>query len=283
MLQDMIIVVVVPAYNEARLIASTLNSVPEYVDQIIVIDDGSNDGTSQQVGRCDDRRVSLVRHERNRGVGAAIATGYRAAFAAGADIVAVMGGDGQMDPNDLQSLLHPLLRCRADYVKGDRLSHPEARRAMPLHRWLGNHLLSMLTRWATGLPVSDSQCGYTALSRRAAARLPLDRLWSGYGYPNDLLGWLAQTGVRVEDIVVRPIYGNERSGIGWRHALWVIPGVLARVLWRRAQGLAGARSRSVAALVRPQVENRLTDKRRAPEPAALSMTEYGISQVNDRP
>jgi glycosyltransferase involved in cell wall biosynthesis len=227
---------VVPAYNEARFIRTTVGTVPEYVDQIVVVDDGSLDGTSQQVVECGDRRVMLVRHERNRGVGAAIATGYQLAFGRGADIVAVMAGDGQMDPEDLEGLLRPLLQGRADYVKGNRLSHPQVRRRMPSSRRVGNHLLSLLTRWAIGSQVHDSQCGYTALGRHAAKRLPLDQIWRGYGYPNDLLGWLTQIGASIQEVQVRPIYGEEISGIGLRHALWVIPGVLARVWIRRIKG-----------------------------------------------
>jgi hypothetical protein len=108
---------------------------------------------------------------------------------------------------------------------------------MPFFRWLGNHLLSAATRRVTGLEISDSQCGYTVLGRRAAERLPVGLLWRGYGYPNDLLGWLVQTQGRVTDVVVKPVYEGENSGVGLRHALFVIPYVLLRVLWRRLGSL----------------------------------------------
>jgi hypothetical protein len=104
---------------------------------------------------------------------------------------------------------------------------------MPLSRWLGNHVLSVLTRWATGLDVRDSQCGYTALARSAADQLGLEQLWPRYGYPNDLLGRAAAAKLRVSEVSVRPIYADETSGIGWRHALFVVPFVLARVVLRR--------------------------------------------------
>jgi glycosyltransferase involved in cell wall biosynthesis len=227
------VAVVVPAYNEARLIERTLASIPRYVEQIVVVDDGSRDATASLAERCGDARVRVVRHEVNRGVGAAIVTGYRAAFERGVDVCVVMAGDAQMDPRDLSALLAPVLSGKADYAKGDRLSFPRAHRHMPLSRWLGNALLSRLTRLATGLVVRDSQCGYTALSKRAADKLPLDRLWPRYGYPNDLLGMLAERGLQVRDVVVRPVYADEASGIGLRHALWVIPYVLMRVLGRR--------------------------------------------------
>jgi glycosyltransferase involved in cell wall biosynthesis len=228
------IAVVVPAYNEALHIARTLRSIPAFVDRVVLVDDGSSDGTSEVARAVGDPRVQLVRHARNRGVGAGLKTGYERAFDGGADVVAVMAGDGQMHPDDLPLLLTPVLRGEVDYAKGDRLSHPEARARMPLVRYVGNHLLSVLTRAVTGVHVRDSQCGYTALSRRGFEQLPLAGMWDGYGYPNDLLGLLRAAGASVRDVIVRPVYGSERSGIGLRHALLVIPFVLARVLVRRA-------------------------------------------------
>jgi glycosyltransferase involved in cell wall biosynthesis len=233
MLQERTIAVVVPAYNEERFIESTVRSIPDFIDYIIVVDDGSTDGTSRCVERIADARLYYVKHPNNRGVGAALSTGYQLAFGTGADIAAVMAGDGQMDPADLPALLYPLLRGEADYVKGNRLCHPQVRGKMPLFRWVGNHLLSWLTCRAVGTSIADSQCGYTALTCHAASRIPLDKVWSGYGYPNDLLGWLLLAGARIDEVQVKPVYGDEISGIGLRHAFWVIPGVLARVWFRR--------------------------------------------------
>jgi len=227
------VAVVVPAYNEARLIGRTISRVPAFVDTIVVVDDASADGTHEAALAAGDPRVVIVRLPENRGVGAAIVQGYRVAFARGAQVCAVMAGDAQMDPADLPQVLAPVLRGDADYVKGDRLSFPEARRNMPFARWLGNSVLSWLTRMVTGIKVRDSQCGYTAISRAAVARLPLEALWPRYGYPNDLLGMLAERGMRVEDVIVRPVYADEISGVGLRHALGVVPFVLARVFLRR--------------------------------------------------
>jgi glycosyltransferase involved in cell wall biosynthesis len=244
MLQGARIAVIVPAYNESRLIARTLASVPSYVDHVVVVDDGSRDDTAARAQGHGDDRVEVLRHGANRGVGRTLATGYEAAFAQGADVAVVMAGDGQMDPRDLKRLLAPVLRGETDYAKGDRLGYPEANAHMPWTRWVGNHLLSWLTRWATGLEVRDSQCGYTALSRRAAERVALDRIWPRYGYPNDLLGALADSGMRVRDVIVRPVYGDEDSGIGWWHALVVIPFVLLRVGLRRTRRSAPALPRT---------------------------------------
>jgi glycosyltransferase involved in cell wall biosynthesis len=237
--------VVVPAYNEARLISQTLRSIPAYVTHVVVVDDGSLDDTALCARALRDPRIEVVRHDENRGVGAAIVTGYVTAFARGADVCAVMAGDGQMDPADLAKLLSPVISGEAAYAKGDRLSFPDARRAMPLTRWLGNLVLARLTGLAAGLPVRDSQCGYTALSRQAARQLPLHKLWSRYGYPNDLLGMLRERNLAVSEVVVRPVYADEESGIRLWHALFVVPFVLLRVLARRAlyalAGFGGAR------------------------------------------
>jgi len=233
MWRDVQIAVIVPAYNEARLIGATLRGVPAYVDRIVVVDDGSADDTAAEVARAGDARVSLVRHAHNQGVGQALCTGYAHAFAEGAEIVAVMAGDGQMHPDDLAGLLDPLVAGEADYAKGDRLSHPEAFVRMPLARFVGNHVLSLATRLATGLAIRHSQCRYTALHRRIGEHLPWQRLWRGYGYPNDLLGLLSRAEARVADVVVRPVYADEDSGIRLRHALLVIPYVLLNVWLRR--------------------------------------------------
>jgi glycosyltransferase involved in cell wall biosynthesis len=235
------IAVIVPAYNEAEHIALVLRSVPAYVDRVVVVDDGSQDATREMAQAVADPRVCVVRHAQNAGVGMALCTGYREAFAQGADVVAVMAGDGQMHPADLSALLSPVVSGQADYAKGNRLSHPEVLRRMPFARWLGNHVLSFWTRLATGLSVQDSQCGYTALHRRAAERLPWHALWRGYGYPNDLLGRLAHSGARICDVAVQPVYADEKSGIRLRHALLVIPFVLARVSLRRAWFALSAR------------------------------------------
>jgi glycosyltransferase involved in cell wall biosynthesis len=248
LLQGAQVAVLVPACNEAAHIAATLTGIPAFVDRIVVVDDGSHDATATLAAGAGDPRVVVIRHTVNRGVGAALRTGYRDAFAHGAQAVAVMAGDGQMDPLDLHRLLLPVLAGDCAYAKGDRLSHPEVRRAMPALRLLGNRLLSALTRVCVGLGVRDSQCGYTALGSQALPQLALDELWPGYGYPNDLLARLSLAGLRVRDVVVRPIYGDEVSGLGFRHALVVIPYVLLRALVRRLRARA---SRATTRLLRP--------------------------------
>jgi len=226
------IAVVMPAYNEAKLIRGVLEGIPSFVDHVIVVDDASIDATTEIV-RVFRGPVELIQHETNQGVGAAIATGCRRALFLGADLTAVMAADGQMDPVDLPALLAPLIAGDADYVKGNRLDWPAASEMMPWHRWLGNHVFSLLTRRAIGLDVQDSQCGYAAMNRRTQQALDWERLWNGYGYPNDVLSWLKVCGLRVQDVPVRPVYGSEQSGIRLRHVMSIIPFVIARAWLRR--------------------------------------------------
>jgi glycosyltransferase involved in cell wall biosynthesis len=233
MLEGARLFVVVPAYNEERLIAETLASIPAFVDQVIVVDDASSDRTAAVAAIFGSKRVSVKRHPAYLGVGAALATGYRHAIAGGADAIAVMAGDAQMDARDLARLAAPVIRGELDYSKGDRLGHPEVAALMPFGRRVAGHVLSSLTRRAAALPaLSDSQCGYTVISARAARRVDLDGLYPGYGYPNDLLGQLALRGFKIGDVPVRPVYREETSGIRPWHVA-VILWLIARVAWRR--------------------------------------------------
>lgn len=222
------VAVVIPACDEEPRVARVVATVPAWVDAIVLVDDGSRDGTRARAREVGDRRLRVVAHPSRGGVGRAIASGYRRAFADGADVVVVLAGDAQMDPRDLEAVAAPVALGRAGYAKGNRLAHPEVDRAMPWPRRVGGVALSLLTRVVSGLPVWDSQCGYTAISARAWRALGRRALWPGYGYPNDLLVRLACAGVIVEDVVVRPVYHDKRGGMGARHALGVVPFVLAR-------------------------------------------------------
>jgi glycosyltransferase involved in cell wall biosynthesis len=229
MLDGARIAVIVPAYREARLLGRTLTKIPAFVDAVYVVDDASDDGTPNVARNARDPRVRCLIHETNQGVGAAIANGYRAALGDGHDVLAVMAGDDQMHPDDLESLVRAVLGG-ADYAKGNRFVHPDARR-MPVLRRAGGELLSLFTRVSTGLRISDTQCGYTALAAQAATGLPLSELFPRYGYPNDLLGMLAARGHAVVDVPVRPVYADERSGLRPWHAAR-IPFIIARRWWK---------------------------------------------------
>lgn len=244
MLEGKRIAVVVPAYNEARLVGRVIATIPGFVDEVVVVDDGSDDGTADEVRRARDgrsERVALVRHPRNRGVGAAICTGYRYALARGADVVAVMAGDGQMDPRDLERVVGPVVRGEADYAKGDRLGGRSRPSCMPRVRYLGIEALTILTRIAAGYgTLRDSQSGYTAISAAGLRALPLSRLHPGYGYPNHLLILLGAARCRVVDVPVRPVYGEgEVSRLRpWKVAPRLVLLLCAGYLWRLRQGAA---------------------------------------------
>jgi len=232
------IAVVVPAHNEAPRIGRVIGRMPPFVDRVVVVDDASADDTCGIVQASPDPRVRLVRHAVNRGVGAAIATGYRIARGDGADVIAVMAGDDQMDPDDLESVVRPVAEGSADYVKGDRVHHPEARR-MPFARRTGTRALGLLTRWAVRVPeLTDSQCGYTALSGAAVDRLDLTSLWPRFGYPNDLLGLLAEQHLRVAQVPVRPVYQGEPSELRPWHVVTVVA-LVARAAWRVRRSARG--------------------------------------------
>jgi glycosyltransferase involved in cell wall biosynthesis len=207
--------------------------MPDFVDHVLVVDDGSTDGTAEVADRLRQERqqpVTVLRHPRNLGVGAAIRTGYLAALSLGCEVVAVMAGDGQMDPADLRRLAAPIARGEADYAKGNRLEKGRKPPEMPLIRYLGISALTSLTRVAAGYRhLGDSQSGYTAVSAACLEALPLDRLYHGYGYPNHLLILLGSAGMRVLDVPVRPIYGRGEVS---RLRCWRVAPRIAWLLWR---------------------------------------------------
>jgi glycosyltransferase involved in cell wall biosynthesis len=229
------VVVVVPAWQEAPRIARVVRGVPTWVDGIVVSDDASTDGTAEAAVAVGDARVEVLRQARNGGVGAAIVAGYRHALeqAGGArDTFVVMAGDGQMDPADLPAVVGPVAAGEADYVKGDRFASDDTSRQMPAARRLGGRAFSWATSRAVGMPISDSQCGYTAIARRACAALDLDALWPRYGYPNDLLSQLTLRGLRVREVPVRAVYADEVSRLKARHVP-VVAALVARAWLRR--------------------------------------------------
>ncbi|ELY66059.1 glycosyltransferase family 2 protein [Natronococcus jeotgali] len=247
--------VVVPAYDEAGFVGGVLEAVPDYVDRVYAVDDRSRDRTWAEIaerasrlnraaatdrgretvaaGAGFDRRIVPIRHDRNRGVGAAIATGYRRALADGIDVTAVMAGDGQMDPARLPALLDPIVEGDADYAKGNRLADG-ARDEMPRFRLVGNAALTVLTRIASGYwRTGDPQNGYTAISRRALERLDLEAVYDRYGYPNDLLVRCNAAGLRVADVPMPARYGDEESSIAYATYVPTVSALLLGAFVRR--------------------------------------------------
>jgi glycosyltransferase involved in cell wall biosynthesis len=230
MLEGKRVAVVVPAHNEEGLIAATLQGIPGFADRIYVVDDASTDATAERARAVDDPRVEVITHERNRGVGAAIVTGYKRALAERMDATAVMAGDNQMDPDELEMLTTPVVRDELDYAKANRLFTGSAWTLIPRNRYIGNAILSLFTKVASGYwHIADSQAGYAVISLRVLQLLDLDRIYTSYGFPNDMLVHLNVWSARVRDFPSRPIYGvGERSGIKIRR---VVPRI-SWLLWK---------------------------------------------------
>ncbi len=237
MYRDKKIALVIPCRNEEKLIVDTLNGVPELVDKVYVVDDGSTDRTRGAVAAYPQKRVELVSHLVNQGPGAAIISGYRKALADNYDVVAVCGGDNQMPLEQLPALLDPVIDGKADYAKGNRfMAGGEKLSDMPPTRVFGNTIISFLTKIASGyFNIFDVVDGFTAVSRRALAAVDWDKAWKGYGYPMDFLVQMAFCGFKVVDVPRRTIYlpGVRQSQIkGVRYAMKVSP-MLLRNFFRR--------------------------------------------------
>jgi glycosyltransferase involved in cell wall biosynthesis len=227
MFQEHRIAVVVPAYNEQALIGRVIETMPDCVDRIVVVDDASPDGTADVVRRYIPQmgeRLLLIQHETNQGVGGAIATGYKWCRDHEVDVAVVMAGDAQMEPADLPDLLAPVVAGKVDYAKGNRLFTGDAWNQIPKVRYLGNSAMSLLTKIASGYwHVADSQSGYTAINLKALKTMDWDQMYKRYGQPNDLLVRLNVYNFRVRDVPVTPVYNiGEKSGV---RPLRMIPGL----------------------------------------------------------
>lgn len=181
------VAIVVPSHNEEAFIANTIESIPEFIDVIIAVDDGSQDDTLKEIAHIQHKKLHLIRHSQRLGVGAAVFSGYQLALFIGVDIIVVMDGDGQMFPEDLPILLDAIILGGTDYAKGNRFLHSSIK-TMPRLRYLGNRILSLLTQSALGLKIPlDAQCGYTAITSKALAKLSQTERYPYYGYLNGLL------------------------------------------------------------------------------------------------
>ncbi len=239
MYKDKKISLVIPAHNEERLIRPTLEGVPDTIDRVYVIDDASQDSTCEVVERFaeEDGRVVLLRHEVNKGVGAAIITGYLQSSTDGYDIAVVVGGDNQMPLEVVDELIEPVASGAFDYAKGNRFLMPQVGLdGMPWTRFIGNALISIMTKMASGFyKIFDVVDGYTAISKRAIDMIDWNKAWKGYGYPMDFLVRLNAYGLRVKDVPRRAIYleGERQSQIkGVDYALRVTPMMVRGFFWR---------------------------------------------------
>lgn len=234
MYKGAVVAAVVPAYNEARMIARVIETMPEFVDHIVIVDDCSSDATSAVVETSADPRVTLIRHEVNQGVGGAIVTAHRAAMALGADVDVVMAGDAQMDPAHLPSLLDKVTDDGYGFAKANRFYAPESFKGMPAYRVFGNIVLSFMTKLSSGYwNLFDPQNGYTAVRTAVLERVPLDRIARGYSFENDLLIHLNILQVPAVDVPIPAVYADEVSSIRLSR---VIPELVHRLVvgfWTR--------------------------------------------------
>lgn len=298
MLDGKTIAVVVPAYNEEKLISTVINTMPDFVDRIIVVNDCSRDRTEEIVRECiksleqrlcvvsiggeamcsgdsetsmtapialripaipdvveetffnradvvaaemrreeetyyqpheivndnDTDRIVLINNLVNSKAGSTLRVGYKWCRDHGIDCTAVMAGDAQMDPNELEMICRPVIDDGVDYVKGNRLSHKAAKRMVPPKRYFGNSVLSAMTKMASGYwRVSDTQTGYTAISLHALNSIDLWSLYPTYGVPNDILIKLNIANCTLREVPIKPVYAvGEQS----KMKIWkVIPTV----------------------------------------------------------
>ena len=232
--------VIMPARDEEAHIRSSIISIPNEVQAIIVIDDGSVDDTASIAREILERRkvgceyATLV-DGGGLGVGAAILRGIDELLSLITNpsdwAFIVMAGDGQMDPRDLPTLVEPL--DIYDHVKGNRFHHPSGLNNMPIVRRWASRLLSVLTSLATGWKWGDPQCGYTATRLSTIDEIPEIRDWIGYGYPNWWALKMAQRSISVTEVPVRSVYSNEISGIRIRNFLPLVSWMLLHGLWSR--------------------------------------------------
>lgn len=273
MYRDASVGVVLPAYNEEGFVGDVIREMPASVDRIYAVDDRSTDGTLEEIREAarkdaDDHerrdgdgqppeqqlaadggasalssratvreaigRVVPIEHRENRGAGGAIKTGYLAALADGVDATVTVDADGQMDLSQLPRLLDPIVEGEADYAKGNRLLSREYRAAMPRFRFIGNSILTFLTKIASGYwKTMDPQNGYTAISHDALAAIDVEGLYEYYGYCNDLLVKLNVRGMRVADVAMPAVYGEEDSSITYSQYIPKVSSMLLRnFLWR---------------------------------------------------
>ena len=234
MFRDSRVHVVIPAYNVAAHIDAVLRGLPDFVDAVTVVNDGSTDGTAAAVQATSDRRVTLIESPANEGVGGAMVRGFRHALAQGEGIIVKMDGDGQMDPADLPRLLEPIVDGLCEYAKGNRFLRSRELDIMPRARLAGNFVLTFLTKLASGYwNVFDPQNGYLAIASGTLRLLDLDRLSRRYFFENDMLINLNIFDARVRDVAMPSRYGDERSSMRLARVLCSFPYHLFHGYWYR--------------------------------------------------
>ena len=206
------ICVIIPAYNAAQSITEVIDTLPEWVDQIIAVNDCSKDDTLEVLRNMSEPRLKVISHEKNQGVGGAMKTGSAESVSGDADIFVKIDSDGQMDPNQLHRLLNPIINKEANYTKGNRFLQTKQLKAMPPLRRLGNYVMSFFSKIATGFwNIFDPTNGFTAISRQALELIDLSQLDNGYYFETSLLEALYLVRVPIKDVSMHAIYKGEKS------------------------------------------------------------------------
>ncbi|MBP7760319.1 glycosyltransferase family 2 protein [Candidatus Saccharibacteria bacterium] len=228
--------VAVPAYNEEKLIQKTLSTMPEYVDHIVVVNDASQDDTLRKIQGCakNDSRIIVIDNTINGGIGYSLKKAILRATELGADRVAVMAGDAQMDPARLKELLDDMDKRGLDFIKANRFMHFDALKAMPRYRRFGNVIVTLLTKFSTGYyTIFDTQNGYVVYSRNIIERLPWHMVGNRYEFENTVLVALSIVSAKVGDYPIPALYGEEKSTIKLFSTTMRVLKVLVKGFWQR--------------------------------------------------
>lgn len=228
------VTVVIPAYNEEAFIGEVIQAIPEFVDNIIVVDDCSIDTTIQAAKSTGDPRLILLLTPQNQGVGGAMILGYRKALELNSQIITKVDGDGQMPLEYLPNLCNPLIEGKADYTKGNRFRDFQALRQMPIVRDIGNIALSFISKIATGYwNCFDPTNGFVAIRKEVLSQLPLEKIDRSYFFEHSMLSHLYLIDAVVQDVPMPARYGNEMSTLSIKQVLWEFPRKLLRCFFRR--------------------------------------------------
>ena len=231
-----VIATVIPAYRVERNIAEVLRGLPTYIQHIIIVDDASPDSSADLISGAakKNKRITLIKHDKNQGVGGAMISGFHKALELGAQIIVKLDGDGQMDPAHIPALISPLIEGKADYTKGNRFRDFQSLNQMPFLRRVGNLGLSFLTKAATGYwNTFDPTNGFFAIRADILSQLPLDRLDKGYFFETSMLANLYLLDAVVVDVPIPAKYGNEISNLSIKRVFFEFPIKLMRTFLHR--------------------------------------------------
>ena len=213
------IVAIIPAYNEERFIGSVVLKARKYVDAVIVVDDGSKDATGEIA---EAAGAIVLRHERNRGKGAALNTGFREARDLSPEAIVTLDGDWQHLAEEMPLVLAPVRERQADIVVGSRYLRKKPR--LPLHRIFGHRAFTLLTNLVSGVRVTDSQSGFRAFSPRAAAAIEFSS--AGFAVESEMQFLARVHGLKVVEVPISTRYQDEAKRSVVAHGLAVLNGIL---------------------------------------------------------